>query len=300
MVFDTRLLTGVGVLAAVTETGNFARAAEMLGLTPSGVSRAVARLEARVGVRLFDRNPREVSLTEEGRRFHAQVLPLLAGLDEAAAEAAGAAAVVSGRLRVSVDPWFARTVLAAGLHRFLARYPLLSVDFSTSNYREEMMTGVDVAVRFGPPDASSLIVRKLLETPILTVAAPAYLERHGEPRSPHDLVHHEALLFRDPQTGLPFPWEFHQGGEIVEVKVSGRLVLDDPSVAVAACVAGQGIFQSLAIGLAPFLARGELVRVLPEWSEELFPLYAYHPSRHLPPAKVRAFLDFIQDIAVRS
>ena len=94
MVFDTRLLTGVGVLAAVTEAGNFARAAEMLGLTPSAVSRAVARLEARVGVRLFDRNPREVSLTEEGRRFHTQVMPLLAGLDEAAAEAAGAAAVV--------------------------------------------------------------------------------------------------------------------------------------------------------------------------------------------------------------
>ena len=298
MVFDTRLLTGVGVLAAVTEAGNFARAAEMLGLTPSAVSRAVARLEARVGVRLFDRNPREVSLTEEGRRFHAQVMPLLAGLDEAAAEAAGGAAVVRGRLRVSVDPWFARIVLASKLQQFLSRYPLLSVDFSTSNYREEMMTGVDVAVRFGPPDASSLIVRKLLETPILTVAAPAYLERHGQPRSPHDLVHHEALLFRDPQTGLPFPWEFHRGGEIVEVKVSGRLVLDDPSVAVTACVAGQGIFQSLAIGLAPLLSRGELIQILPEWSEELYPLYAYHPSRHLPPAKVRALLDFIQEIAV--
>ncbi len=298
MAFDTRLLTGVGVLAAVTEAGNFARAAEMLGLTPSAVSRAVARLEARVGVRLFDRNPREVSLTEEGRRFHTRVMPLLAGLDEAAAEAAGAAAVVRGRLRVSVDPWFARVLLAPKLQQFLVRYPLLSVDFSTSNYREEMMTGVDVAVRFGPPDASSLIVRKLLETPILTVAAPAYLERHGQPRSPHDLVHHEALLFRDPQTGLPFPWEFHRGGEIVEVKVSGRLVLDDPSVAITACVAGQGIFQSLAIGLAPLLSRGELIQILPEWSEELYPLYAYHPSRHLPPAKVRALLDFIQEIAV--
>jgi DNA-binding transcriptional LysR family regulator len=298
MVFDTRLLTGVGVLAAVTEAGNFARAAEMLGLTPSAVSRAVARLEARVGVRLFDRNPREVSLTEEGRRFHTQVMPLLAGLDEAAAEAAGAAAVVRGRLRVSVDPWFARMVLASKLQQFLVRYPLLSVDFSTSNYREEMMTGVDVAVRFGPPDVSSLIARKLLETRILTVAAPAYLEKHGKPRSPHDLVHHEALLFRDPQTGLPFPWEFRRGGEIVEVKVSSRLVLDDPSVAVTACVAGQGIFQSLAIGLAPFLSRGELVQILPEWSEELYPLYAYHPSRHLPPAKVRALLDFIQEIAV--
>jgi DNA-binding transcriptional LysR family regulator len=298
MAFDTRLLTGVGVLAAVTEAGNFARAAEMLGLTPSAVSRSVARLEAQVGVRLFDRNSREVSLTEEGRRFHTQVMPLLAGLDEAAAEAAGAAAAVRGRLRVSVDPWFARMVLASKLQQFLVRYPLLSVDVSTSNYREEMMTGVDVAVRFGPPDESSLIVRKLLETRILTVAAPAYLEKHGEPRSPHDLVHHEALLFRDPQTGLPFPWEFHRCGEVSEVKVSSRLVMDDPSVAIATCVAGQGIFQSLAIGLAPFLSRGELVQILPEWSEELYPLYAYHPSRHLPPAKVRALLDFIQEIAV--
>ena len=300
MVFDTRLLTGVGVLAAVTEAGNFARAAEMLGLTPSAVSRAVARLEARVGVRLFDRNPRDVSLTEEGRRFHTQVMPLLAGLDEAAAEAAGAAAVVRGRLRVSVDPWFARMVLAPKLQQFLVRYPLLSVDFSTSNYRQEMMAGVDVAVRFGPPDESSLIVRKLLETRILTVAAPAYLEKHGEPRFPHDLVHHEALLFRDPQTGLPFPWEFRRGGEVEEIKVSSRLVMDDPSVAISACLAGQGIFQSLAIGLAPLLSRGELVQILPEWSEELYPLYAYHPSRHLPPAKVRALLDFIQEIAVRA
>jgi DNA-binding transcriptional LysR family regulator len=298
MAFDTRLLTGVGVLAAVAEAGNFARAAEMLGLTPSAVSRAVARLEARVGVRLFDRHPREVSLTEEGRRFHTQVMPLLTGLEEATTEAAGTAAVVRGRLRVSVDPWFARVVLASKLQQFLVRYPLLSVDLSTSNYREEMMTGVDVAVRFGPPDESSLIVRKLLETRIMTVAAPAYLEKHGEPRSPHDLVHHEALLFRDPQTGLPFTWEFQRRGKVSEVKVSSRLVLDDPSVAIAACLAGQGIFQSLAIGLAPFLSRGELVQILPEWSEELYPLYAYHPSRHLPPAKVRALLDFIQEIAV--
>ena len=298
MAFDTRLLTGVGVLAAVTEAGNFARAAEMLGLTPSAVSRAVARLETRVGVRLFDRTPREVSLTEEGRRFHTQVMPLLAGLDEAATEAAGAAAVVGGRLRVSVDPWFARLVLAPKLQQFLVRYPQLSVDLSTSNYREAMMAGVDVAVRFGPPDESSLIARKLLETRVLTVATPAYLEKHGEPRSPQDLIHHQALLFRDPQTGLPFPWEFRRGGKVREVKVSGRLVMDDSSVAISACLAGQGIFQSLAIGLADLLSRGELVQILPEWSEERFPLYAYHPSRRHPPAKVRAFLDFIQEIAV--
>ena len=300
MAFDTRLLTGAGVLAAVTETGNFARAAEMLGLTPSGVSRAVARLETRVGVRLFDRNPREVTLTEEGRRFHAQVMPLLAGLEEAAADAAGAAITVGGRLRISVDPWFARMVLAPRLQTFLARYPLLSVDLTTSNYREDMMTGVDVAVRFGPPDAPSLIARKLLETRILTCAAPAYLEKHGEPKTPHDLVHHEALLFRDPQTGLPFAWQFQRKGQVIDVKVAGRLVMDDPSTAVAACIAGQGIFQSLALGLEPLLSRGELLQILPEWSDERYSLYAYHPSRHLPPAKVRAFLDFVQEIATES
>src|SRR5258707_15882387 len=101
------------------------------------------------------------------------------------------------------------------------------------------------------------MVGKPLETRILTVAAPAYLKKHGTPRSPDDLVHHEALLFRDPQTGLPFPWEFHRGGEVVEVKVSSRLMLDDPSVAGTGCGAGEGIFQSLAGGLAPLHVRGE-------------------------------------------
>jgi DNA-binding transcriptional LysR family regulator len=148
-----------------------------------------------------------------GRRFHAQVMPLLAGLEEAAANAAGAAAVVSGRLRVSVDPWFARIVLAPNLRQFMARHPLLSVDLMTSNYREEMMTGVDVAIRFGPPDNSSLIARKILEAWIVTCAAPAYLKKHGEPRTPHDLIRHELLLFRDPQTGRAFPWEFHRRGK---------------------------------------------------------------------------------------
>ena len=103
MPFDGRVLSGISVLAAVVETGNFVRAAETLGLTQSGVSRAVARLEARVGVRLLDRTPRAVSLTYEGRRFHAHVVPLLAGLEEAAAEAADAAHAVRGRLRVNVD-----------------------------------------------------------------------------------------------------------------------------------------------------------------------------------------------------
>jgi DNA-binding transcriptional LysR family regulator len=296
MSFDARILTGVGVLAAVVEAGNFARAGEALGLTPSGVSRAVARLESRVGVRLFDRTPRSVTLTEEGRQFYNHVMPLLVSIEDAASEAAGAAAMVSGKLRVNVDPWFARMVVAPNLQRFLGQYPLLAVDLIVSNHREEMMTGVDVAVRFGPAHGASLVARKILETRVLTCAAPAYLERRGIPATPHDLVDHETILFRDPQTGLPFTWGFVRDGDQFEVDVRGRVTTDDPSTAIEACLAGQGIFQSLELGLGRWLNCGELVQILADWSDEMYPLYAYHPSRHLPPAKVRAFLDFVQEV----
>src|SRR5437879_13560712 len=118
-------------------------------MTPSGVSRACSRLERRLGVRLFDRNPRSVALTEEGRQFHAQVLPLLTALEEAATQVAGASATIGGRLRINVDPWFSRMVLAPRLREFLSRYQSLSVELGVSNYREEMMNGVDVDVSLG-------------------------------------------------------------------------------------------------------------------------------------------------------
>jgi DNA-binding transcriptional LysR family regulator len=294
MGFDGRLLSGISVLAAIVETGNFARAADAIGLTPSGVSRAVARLEARVGVRLFDRSPRAVTLTDEGRRFHASVAPLLAGLEEAATQAAGAAALVGGRLRVNVDPWFGKLVLAPHISGFLAAHPALTVELLVRDTLGDLVSdGFDVAVRFGEPEPSALIARKLLETRVITCAAPSYLARHGTPRHPSELAGHECLLFRDPVTGRPFDWEFQRGTETVAVKARGRLVVNDLGTKLAACAAGHGIAQSFAFGLDAMLARGELVQILPDWAEERFPLFAYHPSRHLPPAKVRAFLDFV-------
>ena len=141
MAFDTRLLSGVGVMVAVVDAGNFVRAAEALGLTASGVSRSIARLETRVGIKLFHRTPRAVALTDEGRRFHDEVRPLLSGIEEAAEEAAGAGATVRGRLRISADPWFARIVLAPRLPELAARHPLLALDLMVSNRREDMMAG---------------------------------------------------------------------------------------------------------------------------------------------------------------
>jgi DNA-binding transcriptional LysR family regulator len=107
----------------------------------------------------------------------------------------------------------------------------------------------------------------------------------------------KALLFRDPQTSRPFKWEFSRDGIAFNVCVPSRFTTDDPSTAIAACVAGQGIFQSLELGIGTWLRSGQLVQILKDWSTETWPLYAYHPSRHLPPAKVRAFLDFAQQVA---
>lgn len=302
MSLDGRLLSGIGVLMAVVETGNFARAGDALGLTPSGISRAVARLEERLGVRLFERTPRAVALTDEGRRFHAQVAPLLAGLEEAASDAAGARGTVRGRLRVTADAWFARLVLAPRLSTFLAAHPALEMELMARDTLGDLVgEGFDVAVRFGEPEPSSLIVRKLLETRIVTCAAPSYLERHGTPVHPLDLLEHECLHTRDPVSGRPFSWEFHRGGEVLEVKVKGRLVLNDLTTKLDACAAGHGVAQTFALGLDTYLATGALVTILPDWAEELFPLYAYYPSRHQPPAKVRAFLDFVlQSIAAEA
>lgn len=297
MSFDARLLSGVGVVVAIVENGSFARAADALGLTPSGVSRAVGRLEERLGVRLFHRDARAVVLTEEGQRFHAEVAPLLASIGDAAEDAARSAAAVRGRLRVSADPWFARVVLAPRLPELMTRHPLLSLDITVTNHREEMMAGgIDIAIRFGEPDAAGLIARKLAETRVITCAAPAYLECHGAPAHPDAVVDHDVLLFRDPNTGRPFDWEFHRAGEVVSPKVSGRIVMDDPSTALAACEAGLGLFQSLELGLRPWIESGRLVPVLEDWAEERFPLYALYPSRRQAPAKARAFLDFAMAI----
>jgi DNA-binding transcriptional LysR family regulator len=296
MTFDGRLLPGIGVLAQVVETGNFARAGEAMGLTPSGVSRAVARLEARLGVRLFDRTPRAVRLTEEGRRFHAQVAPLLAGLEDAATDASATAGAVRWRLRVNADPWFARLVLAPRLPAFLARYPDLSLEIIVRDTPGDLVgEGMDIAVRFGEVGPPGLIARKLMETRIVAIAAPSYLAQHGTPRRPADLLQHECLMYRDPVSGKPFDWEFRRKGEVVEVPVRGRLVFNDLATKLAACMAGQGIALSVAFGLEPFLSSKALVQILPDWAEERYALYSYYPSRHLPPAKVRAFLDFLKD-----
>jgi DNA-binding transcriptional LysR family regulator len=295
---DGRLLGNLSVLVSVVETGNFARAADALGLSPSGVSRAVGRLEARLGVRLLHRTTRSVTLTDEGERLYAQVGPLLSGIEDAALAAAGDSQAVRGRLRVSLDAMFARQVIAPQLAAFLARHPALELEIVTRDELGDLVAeGIDVAVRFGVPPSSSLIGRKLLETRVLTVAAPAYLAVHGRPATPKDLVNHRCIQFRDPVTRRPFDWEFHRKGKVVPVETTGPLLVTDSGIMFAVCIAGAGIAQVLAVSVQDALADGRLVELFPDWAEESFPLYAFYPSRKNAPPKVRAFVDFCVELA---
>ena len=188
-------------------------------------------------------------------------------------------------------------MLAPRLAELSKRYPELELELLTRDGIGDLVAeGVDLALRFGPPPGVSPVARLLLKTRILTVASPGYLKRHGTPIEPTDLTHHACIQFRDPLTGRPFPWEFHRKRKIIKVDVSGPFVMTDVGTMLEACVAGAGIAQVMEFGAMDYLYRGRLVELFPDWPDETFPLYVFHPSRHHVPAKVRAFIDFCSEM----
>jgi DNA-binding transcriptional LysR family regulator len=295
MTFDGQLLAGITVLAAVAESGSFTRAGDALGLSASGVSKAITRLEARMGVRLVERTTRTLVLTDEGRRLYNDVVPHLTGISEAAALASGAVNAVLGRLRVNVDPFFSRVALATVLPEFLRRYPALTLELIMRDHVGDLVAdGFDLAIRFGQPPVGSLVGRCLYESRILTVASPCYLKDHGRPRTPSDVIHHRRILFYNAVSGRPYGWEFRTTQEVVEIEAAGPLLVSDVGTMIGACVAGAGIAQVLDLGTEELVRSGQLIDLFPDWRGERFPLYALYPSRRHLPAKVHAFIDFCQ------
>ena len=302
MTANRKLLANIEVFVAVVEAGSFRAAARTLALTPSGVSRAILRLEENLAVRLFNRHTRAVSLTDEGQRFHEGVRPLLSGLAEVAEAARDTSGVVSGFLRVQADPPFGHGVLAPRLAEFLDAYPLVRLELCIRDRIGDFVgESFDLALRFGEMETSSLVSQKLGETDVLTCAAPSYLATHGTPKTPFDLGGdgHRCILFRFPESGRIAEWEYRIDGAWRSVPVTGRLIVTDSPSLLRACVNGHGIAQPLGLYARDALESGRIIRILSEWSDERYPLYAYLPSRRHPPARVRAFLDFVSDL-VRS
>jgi len=297
---DVRLLAGIPVVTAIVEAGTFSGAGQALGLTQSGVSRAIQRLEDRLGARLFERNSKTMRLTETGKRFCQEVIPHLARLQEAAEATVKGTTSVRGRLRINLDATFARTILVPRLAQFLANYPDLELDLVIRDQLGDLIgDGFDAAIRFGEPEPSSLIARRLLQVRVLTCVSPAFVKSYGRPKRPGDLSdpRFPCLLFRDSVTGAPFPWEFHQGKKVMTAPVTGRIILNDALTYIEACSAGLGVAQLFELGIEHLLQSGALINLFPTYADERFPLYVYHPSRHFVPAKLRVFLDYIGAIA---
>jgi len=275
------------------ETGGFSAAARDLGLTPSALSKLVGRLEDRLGVRLLHRTTRRLQMTAEGEAFFNRARPILTALDEAEAEVAAAGAQPRGLLRINCGSAFGRHQLTPAIPRFLESYPEIELDLTIDDLAT-MPTDdrYDLSIRIGALDESSAVARRICNLERVICAAPAYLERHGTPRTPDELQRHNCLWI----TSLPAlrRWPFDTDDGIRVVHISGNIVANNAETILQLAVAGVGITRLTDVIVGDALRRGALVPVLTEWHHvEPVPLYATYPSgRHLAP-KVRAMMDFL-------
>ncbi|SFO44167.1 DNA-binding transcriptional regulator, LysR family [Mesorhizobium sp. NFR06] len=289
----------IEVFVRVVEAGSFSAAARALRMTPSAVSKLIARLETRLGARLISRSTRRLQLTPEGAAFHDSGMRILADLDAAEREAAAGAAP-RGRLRVNSYVPFGQHRLMPLLPRFLERYPEISVEaVLTDSVIDLMEERADVAIRAGPLRESRLVARKLGQSRMVVVASPAYLEERGTPRTPADLTSHNLLAFGFVRhiDGMPF---VDATGAPVMVPIAGNATVSDGEAMRLTTLAGAGVARLARWHVEPDIAAGRLVQLLEDFNpgdEE--PTHAVYvgQGKHLP-ARVRAFLDFLAE-AVR-
>lgn len=288
----------IEVFVRVVEAGSFSAAARALRMTPSAVSKLIARLEARLGARLVSRSTRKLQLTPEGVAFHDSGVRILADMAAAEREAAAGAAP-RGLLRVNSYVPFGQHRLIPLLPRFLERYPEISVDVVlTDNVIDLMEERADVAIRAGPLGESRLVARKLGQSMVVVVAAPSYLQAHGTPRSPADLDRHNRMGFRFARhiDGWPF---VDKAGRPTVVPATGNALVSDGEAMRLMALSGAGIARLARWHVAADIAAGRLVPLLEEYNPgdtELTHAVYVGQGKHLP-ARVRAFLDFLVETA---
>lgn len=280
------------VFVRVVEAGSFSEAARLMLMTPSTVSKLIARLEARLGVRLIERSTRRLALTGEGQFYYERSQMLLGQLDETEQQIAQGGAEAEGVVRVTSSVSFATTALEPVLPAFLAAYPKVVVDLSLSDEVVDLyLDRTDVAIRVGKLADSNLMARKIGVTKRRIVASPAYLERHGTPKTPADLVHHNCLGFNF-RRAMPV-WPMREGGRIVERMLSGSLLVNNGDTLRRMAIAGVGIIRLADYHLRGPIERGELVELLADSAiGEVDDVHALFRGSQFLPARVRAFLDF--------
>lgn len=289
-------LVAMQAFVHVVEAGSFVRAAEKLGASTSSTSRLIADLEAHLGARLLNRTTRRLSLTETGQAYYERCVQLLADVGEAEAAAGAAAAVPSGRLKLTCPFNLLAQPIGPALAEFGRRHPQVSFDVTVADRVIDLVDeGFDLAVRIGAPGGEQLVARRLGSTKLVACASPAYLAARGTPRAPADLAAHGALTYA--YVASPFQWRLVDGeGKAHEVRVGGPLHANSGELLVAAAVAGMGIVFEPDFVVAPYLSRGELRRVLPGFAGPRLDVWAVYPSRRHLSAKVRAFVAYLAEV----
>ncbi|MES2226654.1 MAG: LysR substrate-binding domain-containing protein [Pseudomonadota bacterium] len=296
-------MQGLQQFIAFAETakhGSFAAAAREQGLAPSTLAKAVARLEAALGVKLFHRTTRLVTLTPDGERLFQRCQRVLAEVDDLQAEASGTRSMPAGMLRIEMPVFYGKRFVMPVLAGLLRRYPALRLDARLDDAHADLVRdNIDLAVRIGRLQDSTLVARRVDRQALCLCASPDYLAARGVPRRIEDLAEHAAIVFRLPTTGRDRPWQLRQRGTGVELHPQPGVRVNETEGLLAALKLGLGLCQLPDMLVADELARGELVEVLPSCRPESMPISIVHPAGRLLPARVRVAIEALDALRLR-
>jgi DNA-binding transcriptional LysR family regulator len=291
-------LSDLDAVIAVAREGSFRRAALALAMSTTALSNAVAKLEAKLGVRLFNRTTRSVSLTDAGRAFVDQVGPALQEIHGAMDTARSQQATPSGTLRINAFASGAREIISPLIFEFVRRHPEVHVDLVTEGRLVDIVAeGFDLGLRRAdvvPADMIAVPLGRLQRYAV--VASPSYFKQHGKPRAPADLLKHRCICIRLPN-GTLFRWYFEKRGETAQIDVTGPITLDEASLARAAVLEGVGVGFFLEQDVRDDITAGRLTRVLEDWTPTLADLCLYYPGRRNPSAALKAFVDLGRELS---
>ena len=278
-------LNALKIFIKVGETQSFTKAAQALGLTQSGVSRAITRLELDLRVTLLNRNTHSVSLTTDGVFLYESSKSLIHEMDEVGHSITGRTVFPEGELKITTPSAYGRLVIIPMLKEILDRYPALIIDaVMTDRLVDLVEEGFDAAIRIGSVQDSRLIARTIKHLRFVTVASPEYLNSHGIPKEPAELVQHNCLAVKAQRTGRSTKWFYSIAGEQQAFDIKGNLVVDTADVLLEAALSGMGVVQIMDFAVGKYLENGKLVELLQEYSEASIPLsLIYAKSRHRSP-----------------
>lgn len=286
--------TGIVPFVRAAEARSFTGAAKRLGLTPSAISKAIAKLEGELGVSLLHRTSRSVTLTPEGAGFYERCRQIVSDMEEARESATSAHAEPRGHLRVSLPLAFGRLEIMPLMPGFLASNPELTVDANLTDRAVDLAEeGYDVAVRIGRRSEARLEARRIRRTRMVTAAAPSYLEAHGIPRQPEDLRGHNCIGFLLPSTGTLLDWVFDRDGRPLSLGVRGNLTVNTVDAQIEAAVAGGGVIQTLDFIARRSIEAGTLVPLLADHLTLGPSIFALYPENRRLSAKIGVFIDFL-------